>query len=111
MKILSSDEKARLLDGFSNMRKYYLIPIILLIGVFFLINEFFPELHFYTFIIYLILLIIFIIITSIITFKKLILLKLPNAYIKKFTCSRILQYAGIVILFSSIIIDVFKKYN
>ncbi len=35
MKILNPERKAKLLDGFSNMRKYYLIPIVILMCAFF----------------------------------------------------------------------------
>ena len=105
LKILSSEEKVKLLDGFSNMRKYNLIPIIVFIGIYFLMNKYFPQLYLVIFISYFGLLIIFVILTSIITFKKLHKLELPKNYIKKYIFSMIIQYIGITILFTSIILN------
>lgn len=109
IKSLDSKEKLRIHDGFSNMRKYNLIPLILLVGAFFLINNIFPQLLLYTFSIYFILLIIFLIISNIYIFKKLNTMHLPKEYINNFMLSKVMQYIGIIILFTAIVFDVFKR--
>jgi hypothetical protein len=105
IRTLNSEEKVKLIDSFSNMRKYNLIPIIVLIGLFFFLTSYFPEFYLTIIISYFGLLIIFVIITSLRTFKKLHKLELPAIYIKRYIVSMIVQYFGLSILFTSIILS------
>ena len=103
-KLLNAEEKAKIMDGFSGMRAFALIPLFLIIGLFWfaakysVLNE---KLIFYGYPIALIvyLAVIHNIVTS--KFKKL---EFKEEFIKKYLFSRLISYVGIAVLFLVILL-------
>ena len=92
---LDSDAKLRLMDGFSKTRAFSMIPLLLLIGVYYymmtqtdvskpLLNT-----------AYFGLLILFVVVQSIINQKKLTQLDMPAGYRRSFTISQIVSFVGV----------------
>lgn len=106
LKTITSDEKVKLIDGFSKLRKYNLIPIIILIGTFFILSYFLKE---YTIVISIgcfILLALDIVVTSIYTYKKLKEFEMPKEYFSYYNIARILSYLGFFIFICCLILDI-----
>lgn len=109
IKLLDSEQKVKVVDTFSNMRKYYSIPgIVLLFG--FLLFFDYLVVHISGIMILTILLVIIFShysITTFYIFKKLKLLNLPDAYLKKQYLSRTIDIVGVMFLFGIVISPIF----
>ncbi len=103
IKVLTIEEKGKLVDSFSSMRAYNLIPIVLLVLVYYILltktslNEELVNGVYWAG------LLLYVVIIYILTNKKLVSLDLPSKYVKIFNISRIIQYIGIAILFFFVI--------
>jgi hypothetical protein len=98
-RVLSDEEKVRLMDGFSKTRAYSLIPLLILIGgYYFLMTK--TDLHKGVISIgYFGLLIAFVIIRSIMNHKKMKTLGLPDSYRRMFTISQVVSLIGVAWFF------------
>jgi TRAP-type uncharacterized transport system fused permease subunit len=108
MSALNPDEKVKLLDSFSNMRKYYLIPIMFLIGVFYVVKPYLSEHYLVSFFTLLAAILIFALIVSIVSYRKVKRLSLNKEYMKHYYISRAILYIGVIILFTCIGLDIYK---
>ena len=92
---LDSDAKLRLMDGFSKTRAFSMIPLLLLIGVYFYmmsqtdVNK--PLLN----TLYFGLLLLYIVVQSLLNQRKLSKLNMPADYRKSFTISQIISLVGV----------------
>lgn len=107
LKRLSGEEKARVVDGFSNYRIYKLAAVVVLVFGFMLVSSAFPRIGSTLAAIYFALLFLTVIVSSIIIHKTLRRLNLPDGYVKTFWLSSLLQYFGILFLFAIILSSYF----
>lgn len=94
MKVLSQEDKARLIDGFSGARAYGFIPLVILIGAFIGLNKYSNLDKQMIFYVYIILLLAFVVGMQIFVSRKLTKLEFPKSYIKKFSFSRAVYFLG-----------------
>ena len=87
---LSPDQKVLILDSFSKMRMYNLIPLVLIIVAYFFIKEVTSFHSYVPYIFFLAILFLFVIAIQVVSFKKLKSLKLPDVYLKKYLTSQII---------------------
>jgi hypothetical protein len=103
LKKLNSEEKARLIDAFSNYRIYSLVTVVVVVIVFFIGNSAFPQFNFILTAAFFAVLLLTTIVNSIFIHKKLSSLNLPAGYIKTYWLSSLLQYFGVIFLFATIL--------
>jgi len=99
IKELSADEKAKLVDAFSSMRAYNLIPLAIIVVGYLLAIKYTGLSHMLLSYTYFIFLIAYIVVSQVYVYRKLIRLNYPPSYLKKYTLSRVISFAGIGILF------------
>lgn len=99
MKELTIDEKAKLIDAFSGMRAYSLIPLSIIICGYFLIMRYTDINRVVLSVVYFSLIILFIIISNIYVYKKLSKLNFPATYLKTHVFSKLISFIGIGIFF------------
>lgn len=102
MKLLSVEEKSNLIDAFSGMRAYSLIPIVLIIGAYWLLIKYSEIENQILSIAYFGSLVLYLAVLHIYSYKVLLKLNYPERYIKAYTVSRVVSLAGIGVLFYSI---------
>lgn len=102
---LDSDEKLRLMDGFSKTRSFSMIPLLLLIAAYwFLITQTDIDNQYVT-IAYFGLLVLYVVIRSILNQRKLTQLELPTDYRRTFTIAQIVSFLGVAWFFFVIFQD------
>jgi hypothetical protein len=104
LKKLSDAEKIHLIDSFTVLRKYSLVPIVLFLVGFFAIFRFFPEIYGSIFIGYLLVLFTFIVGMGVYTQIKIKKLEISDTYKKKYLIVQLLQLFGFICLFISFVI-------
>ncbi len=97
---LNAEEKARLLDAFSDYRIYSSAAVLSIPLAQIGLSRFRPELAWRLTPLFVALFACVLISVSVLTYRKLKHLQLPVAYIKGFLLSTLLQYVGIVLLFA-----------
>jgi len=101
-RLLSNEEKIRLMDGFSKSRAYSLIPLLVLIVGYYLfitktdLNKGLVSLGYFG------LLIAFVIVRSVMNQRKLLKLDLPAGYRRAFLISQIVSLLGVAWFFFSL---------
>ena len=105
LKLLSENEKAKILDSFSNFRKYNQIPVLIIFALVLLIEYLEPEYSVKIFITLMILFIVFMVVSHLLITKKLNNLNLPRDYRKKYDISRIVYFSGFAICGATIIFN------
>ena len=99
---LSDDEKLRLMDGFSKARAYALIPLLILIGVYWLLlTKTGIDRNLLT-IFYFALLIGWVLLRTVLNQRKLAALDLPPAYRRTFTVAQVISLLGLAWFFYAI---------
>jgi hypothetical protein len=94
MRSLTPEQKVRLIDGFSGARAYSLIPLVLLVGAFWLLSSR-PEVDKkYLAIGYFSLLILFVIVQVAFSQRKLGQLDLPQNYRRMFSLAQVVSCLG-----------------
>ncbi|MFC4994761.1 hypothetical protein [Rubritalea tangerina] len=101
-KSLSDEEKLRLMDGFSSNRTYSMIPLIVLIGAYFLLMKVEAVDKGILSLTYFLLLAVFIITRIVFNQRKLTSLNLPDSYKSKFKLSQIISLVGVAWFFYTI---------
>jgi hypothetical protein len=96
---LTSEQKIRLMDGFSNARAYSLIPVLVLAGAYFLLVSQTNLDRQYLNIGYFALLIAYVACRTILSQRKISQLDLPVEYGRSFTISQFLSILGIAWFF------------
>jgi hypothetical protein len=102
-RLLSDEEKVRLMDGFSKTRAYSLIPLFLLIGGYSVLmtktnlDKSVISIGFFS------LLIAFILIRSVMNHKKMKRLDMPDSYRRMFNISQIVSFIGIAWFFYALL--------
>jgi hypothetical protein len=99
---LNSEEKVRLMDGFSKTRAYSMIPILILIGAYYLLMTKTDFDKTMISIGYFSLLIVYIIFRSIMSHKKLSSMDLPATCRRYFTISQTVSLVGVAWFFYTI---------
>jgi hypothetical protein len=101
-RVLKDDEKLRLMDGFSKTRAYSMIPVLILIGGYYLLMTKSSLDRRLITVIYFSLLIAFVLLRSIMNQKKMKSLNLPAEYRKCFTISQIISLIGVAWFFFAV---------
>lgn len=102
-KLLTDEEKLRLMDGFSKSRAYSIIPLLILVGIYFyLVTKISLDSGPIT-IIYFGMLIVYVVVRVTLTVKKLNQLNMPANYRKLLTVSQAVSLLGFAWLFYSLI--------
>lgn len=96
---LADDEKLRLMDGFSKTRAYALIPLFVIIGLYFLLITQTNLDKGLMLISYFSLLLVFVVIRTAMNHKKLVNLQMPIAYRRLFALSQVLSLVGMAWFF------------
>jgi hypothetical protein len=99
LKELSIEEKAKLIDGFSAMRIYSILPVAVICIAYIVAIKFMTINHAILISTYLLFLLLYIIVISVFVFRKLSSLGYPKGYINKYALSRVIQFIGIGIFF------------
>ena len=100
LKELSSEEKAALLDAFSGMQAYSLVPLIVLLALYFGLFQFTSVSVFAITVGYFALLVAYAIWSYWFTRRKLATLDLPDSYLRKHGMARTIQYVGLGVFFA-----------
>ena len=92
---LDSEEKVRLMDGFSKIRSYALIPVLVLVGGYwFLMTQTSVNKQSLS-VVYFGLMIVYLIVRCVVNHVKLTQLDLPNDYRRMFTIAQVVSMLGI----------------
>jgi len=102
MKELPEKKKIELIDGFSSMRTYSMIPIIIIIAGFYYVVTNTSIKHDHLMYAYFLALILYIAISQTYIYIKLLKLDFPSSYVKKYILSKVIIFAGVVLLFYDI---------
>lgn len=100
---LSPDEKVRLMDGFSATRAYSLIPLVLLISLFWLLSTQTGVDRTYLGVGYFSLLILYVVARAYLNQRKLFQLQLPGNYRRTFTIAQAVSFLGVAWFFFALI--------
>ena len=99
---LDSEQKVRLMDGFSNARAYSMIPLLVLIATFWFLSSQTNVDKKYLAIGYFGLLIVCVIVRVILNQRKLAQLDMPADYNRTFTIAQVVSFLGIAWYFFTI---------
>lgn len=94
LKTLNQEEKMALVDSFSKLRTYNLIPLVVLFLVFLATQYLAPSMGTTPYIVFLCAILAFLIILQYVIFLKLKKLEMPDHYTKKYVCSRFIVIGG-----------------
>lgn len=100
---LDSEDKVRLMDGFSQKRMYSMLPLLALIGLYWFLStqtEFDGQL---LTIVYFGLLVLYVIISAVINQKILMRLQMPKDYCRLFSAAQVISLCGIAWFFFAIL--------
>lgn len=111
LKQLGNDEKGRLLDSFSGYRLYNTIVILGLLVAYFAATNYFPQSFSMLTLIFIILFFTASATISVLSYKKLKALDMPESYIKSFLVSMTIQYAGVGIVFLPMAWKALETFN
>lgn len=100
LKMLSADEKARLLDGFSTFRLFSSVAIIVVLGVLIVSDRFIEGLPAGFSLAFPFAIISVLLTINFIGYKKLSTLDLPKEYVRNYLFSVFIQLIGIIFLFA-----------
>lgn len=102
---LNSDEKLRLMDGFSKTRAYSMLPLLVLIAAYyFFMTQINVDNRSLT-ICYFFLLVLYVVVCSFLNQRKLVQLELPADYRRMFMISQTVSFLGIACFFFVIFQD------
>jgi hypothetical protein len=96
LKQLSPEQKISILDSFSKMRMYNLIPLVLILGFFFFAEKIFHFNGFIPYILFLVAILSFMMVIQVVSLKKLKTLQLPDKYMKKYFSSQLIILLGFI---------------
>lgn len=99
LKALSNDEKGILLDSFSKYRLYNTVLILGLVLVYFAATNYFPQSYSTLTLVFVVLFFITSFTITVLSYKKLKSINMPEGYRKSFLVSTITQYLGVGIVF------------
>lgn len=107
LRTLSPEEKIRLVDGFSGMRAYSLLPAVLIVAAALTASQLFPGAPGWSTFIGLGLVAAYMVAVHSFIARKLARLQLPADYIRRFMFARHLGNAGVAVLFAGITLGTF----
>ncbi|MDQ3635898.1 MAG: hypothetical protein M3405_15545 [Acidobacteriota bacterium] len=99
LKLLSENEKGRLLEGFSKYRIFSLIGVVVLVLIHISLQSFMPNSYFASLPVFVGILVLYLLLSSIYSYTKLKNLEMPDNYINQFLLSTLIQYLGIFVFF------------
>lgn len=108
LKRLSVEEKARLLDAFAGQRTYTIVVILGLFALFMLSDRLVTHPNLILAPAFVLLLIATMITLSVLSYRKLKSLGMPQDYIKSFWLSTLIQYIGIALLLAPMALNFFR---
>ena len=101
LKELSEKKKVEIIDEFSNMRKYSILPVVIFIGgLYYFIDS--TDINTNQIMYIYLLPLAYILVSQTYIYKKLLNLDFPKSYVRKFVLSQIVMIMGIGILFYDI---------
>ena len=96
---LGSEEKLRLMDGFSKTRAYSMIPLLVLIGGYWYLATQTSLNKLTLSVVYFVLLIVYVVVRSVWNQVKLAQLEMPADYQRKFTITQVVSLLGVAWFF------------
>lgn len=105
LKKLSQKDKASLVDAFSNMRAYYIIPLIVIVLAFLGLVFFFPRYIEVAGIMYIVFMLAGVILSNVYVYTKVRRLGLPETYVRGYMVSRGISFIGALIVILTVILD------
>ena len=96
---LTSEEKVCLMDGFSKSRAYSMIPMLVLIGVYYLLMSRTSLDKGILTLSYFCLLVAYVIVRIVFNHKKLLKINMPKVYLRYFTIAQIVSVLGVAWFF------------
>ena len=111
LKILNTEEKARLIDNFSTYRIFSSIAVIVVLGLLIVSERFLRQLPSEYHLAFPLAVISVLFSLNFIGYKKLTTLDLPKRYLNFYLISIFVQYFGIFFLFAPIFIKTFSTFG
>jgi len=108
LKELSIEQKIKLLETFTSYRKYVLIPVVVVIGLFLFGLEMFPHQRIMLMVFYFVSLVLVLMFSNFYIFRQLKEVDLPQSYLKRFWISRSLIYSGLGLFLGLTVLDMWK---
>jgi hypothetical protein len=94
---LSGEQKAALMEGFTRYRTLFLLPILLVILLFYAGVVTFPHLRGQVTLASFVLLLVYVVITNTLVFRKMKSLDLPADYTRRIILARLILYASLAV--------------
>lgn len=94
---LGPDEKLRLMDGFSANRAYSLIPLVVLIGVFYLVMTTTALPRVAVTIGYFVLLVGYVVVRLVLNHQKMVSLAMPASYMRFYAVAQAISMVGVAV--------------
>jgi uncharacterized membrane protein YoaK (UPF0700 family) len=104
IKKLSMEKKAELLDGFSGFSVWSILPLLVIIGIFYFATDYIENNHLFYLSIFLVVAGIYVIGIQVYIYKKLRKMDYPMSYIKQYILSVLVRFIGLFALLSPMII-------
>ncbi len=95
-RFLNDDQKTALMEGFAKYRLYFLLPIVLVIVLYYAGVKLLPNLRSQVTLACVALLVVYVIVTNALMLKKLRELAMPAEYTRRFFLARAILYASLV---------------
>lgn len=99
LNLLSEDEQKKLLQGFSKYKIFSLVGIILIVVIHYGLRFFVPESSAASMPAIVTALVLYLLANTVISYKKLKNLEMPDEYINRFLFSTLIQYVGLFLFF------------
>ena len=103
LKLLSENEKGRLLEGFSRNRIFSLFGVIVLVAVHWAMQYYMPNNYLASLPVFVGVLVVYLLLSSIYAYYKLKSIEMPENYINQFLLSTFVQYIGLFVFFGFLI--------
>ncbi|MBN1499422.1 MAG: hypothetical protein JW982_04675 [Spirochaetes bacterium] len=94
---ISNDEKIKFVDSFSNIRKYSLIPLAIILVLFFITYRYLQKYQAVMLVIYFSLLISYVVILNLWIYFRLKKIEINRMYLRQYLISRAIPLVGIII--------------
>lgn len=97
LRFLNTAQKDALMEGFSSFRIYFMLPVIIVIGLFYAGVSLYPELKGQVTLAAFALLLVYVITTNTLVFRKMKALNLPREYTHRIIFARLILYVSLCV--------------
>ena len=105
---LSGEQKLALMEAFSGMRAYSMLPMVLILAAVFGLLYLFPDHHRTCFLASLLILLLYVAVVHVFVLNRLNSVDLPAGYKRSFLVARHINHAGMLVFFGCLFYDVWR---